>query len=179
MWDEAPLSGRRRTRLLDLARARVFDPAAAAEPEILAAGGGHAADAADAPRALLGDRPVPITGQPVTLTATLGGGTISAPTATTNALGQAARTIVDGSMITVVSGGAGRRELFTFVGVKNGTPLVAVNVAPAAAAVVAAAFRKLLRVRPFFMRMLLSFAGQALCPTVTRGPARLSAHHLL
>ena len=39
VWDEAPVSGRRRTRLLDLARARVFDPAAAAEPEVLAAAG--------------------------------------------------------------------------------------------------------------------------------------------
>jgi hypothetical protein len=50
VWDEAPVSGRRRTRLLDLARARVFDPAAAAEPEILAAGGGPVADAASADR---------------------------------------------------------------------------------------------------------------------------------
>jgi hypothetical protein len=39
VWDEAPVSGRRRTRLLDLSRARVFDPAAIAEPEILGIGG--------------------------------------------------------------------------------------------------------------------------------------------
>jgi hypothetical protein len=38
VWDEAPTAGRRRTRLLDLARARVFEPAAAAEPELLSAG---------------------------------------------------------------------------------------------------------------------------------------------
>ncbi len=50
VWDEAPVSGRRRTRLLDLSRARVFDPAAAAEPEILASGGAPAADAASADR---------------------------------------------------------------------------------------------------------------------------------
>jgi hypothetical protein len=50
VWDEAPVSGRRRTRLLDLSRARVFDPAAAAEPEILASGGAPAPDAADADR---------------------------------------------------------------------------------------------------------------------------------
>ena len=48
VWDEAPVSGRRRTRLLDLARARVFDPAVAAEPEILAAGAAGAAGAPDA-----------------------------------------------------------------------------------------------------------------------------------
>jgi hypothetical protein len=38
VWDEAPTAGRRRTRLLDLTRARVVEPAAAAEPEILSAG---------------------------------------------------------------------------------------------------------------------------------------------
>ena len=50
VWDEAPVSGRRRTRLLDLSRARVFDPAAAAEPELLASGGSPAPDAANADR---------------------------------------------------------------------------------------------------------------------------------
>ncbi|MDL2718066.1 MAG: hypothetical protein PT977_09945 [Acidobacteriota bacterium] len=35
VWDEAPTAGRRRTRLLDLVRARVVEPAASAEPEIL------------------------------------------------------------------------------------------------------------------------------------------------
>ena len=50
VWDEAPVSGRRRTRLLDLGRARVFDPAAAAEPEILASGGASAPDAGNADR---------------------------------------------------------------------------------------------------------------------------------
>ncbi len=50
VWDEAPVSGRRRTRLLDLARARVFDPAASAEPEILTAGAGGATEAGDADR---------------------------------------------------------------------------------------------------------------------------------
>jgi hypothetical protein len=50
VWDEAPVSGRRRTRLLDLARARVFDPAAAAEPELLAATGAPAPDAGGADR---------------------------------------------------------------------------------------------------------------------------------
>lgn len=50
VWDEAPVSGRRRTRLLDLARARVFDPAAAAEPEILAAAGTGEPEAASADR---------------------------------------------------------------------------------------------------------------------------------
>ncbi len=50
VWDEAPVSGRRRTRLLDLGRARVFDPAAAAEPEILASGGMPAPDAGNADR---------------------------------------------------------------------------------------------------------------------------------
>ncbi len=50
VWDEAPVSGRRRTRLLDLARARVFEPAAAAEPEILAAGAAGPPDAAGADR---------------------------------------------------------------------------------------------------------------------------------
>lgn len=38
VWDEAPTAGRRRTRLLDLVRARVVEPAASAEPEILSAG---------------------------------------------------------------------------------------------------------------------------------------------
>ncbi len=38
VWDEAPTAGRRRTRLLDLTRARVVEPAASAEPELLAAG---------------------------------------------------------------------------------------------------------------------------------------------
>ena len=38
VWDEAPMAGRRRTRLLDLDRARVVEPAASAEPEILSAG---------------------------------------------------------------------------------------------------------------------------------------------
>ena len=38
VWDEAPTAGRRRTRLLDLGRARVVEPAAAAEPELLSAG---------------------------------------------------------------------------------------------------------------------------------------------
>jgi hypothetical protein len=50
VWDEAPVSGRRRTRLLDLARSRVFDPAAAAEPELLAATGTPAPDAGSADR---------------------------------------------------------------------------------------------------------------------------------
>jgi hypothetical protein len=50
VWDEAPVSGRRRTRLLDLSRARVFDPAAAAEPELLASGGTPAPDAGSADR---------------------------------------------------------------------------------------------------------------------------------
>jgi len=50
VWDEAPVSGRRRTRLLDLARARVFDPAAEAEPEVLAAGGASAGETAGADR---------------------------------------------------------------------------------------------------------------------------------
>jgi len=35
VWDEAPTAGRRRTRLLDLSRARVIEPAAASEPELL------------------------------------------------------------------------------------------------------------------------------------------------
>jgi hypothetical protein len=38
VWDEAPTAGRRRTRLLDLERARVIEPAASAEPELLSAG---------------------------------------------------------------------------------------------------------------------------------------------
>ena len=38
VWDEAPTAGRRRTRLLDLVRARVVEPAASAEPEILSLG---------------------------------------------------------------------------------------------------------------------------------------------
>ncbi|MGZ5431107.1 MAG: hypothetical protein ACXWEX_06855, partial [Thermoanaerobaculia bacterium] len=38
VWDEAPAAGRRRTRLLDLTRARVIEPAASAEPELLSAG---------------------------------------------------------------------------------------------------------------------------------------------
>jgi hypothetical protein len=38
VWDEAPTAGRRRTRLLDLTRARVIEPAASAEPELLSAG---------------------------------------------------------------------------------------------------------------------------------------------
>jgi hypothetical protein len=38
VWDEAPTAGRRRTRLLDLSRARVIEPAASAEPELLSAG---------------------------------------------------------------------------------------------------------------------------------------------
>ena len=50
VWDEAPVSGRRRTRLLDLSRARVFDPAAAAEPELLAPGGAPAPDPSGADR---------------------------------------------------------------------------------------------------------------------------------
>lgn len=49
---------------------------------------------------------------------------------TTNALGQAARTIVDGSMVTVATGGAGQRELVTFVGLKNGVQILAFDVAP-------------------------------------------------
>jgi hypothetical protein len=39
VWDEAPTAGRRRTRLLDITRARVVEPAASAEPELLAPGG--------------------------------------------------------------------------------------------------------------------------------------------
>ena len=50
VWDEAPVSGRRRTRVLDLGRARVFDPAAAAEPEILVSSGAVSQDAAGADR---------------------------------------------------------------------------------------------------------------------------------
>ncbi|HMA28504.1 MAG TPA: hypothetical protein VKS23_01455 [Thermoanaerobaculia bacterium] len=38
VWDEAPAAGRRRTRLLDLTRAQVIDPAASAEPELLPVG---------------------------------------------------------------------------------------------------------------------------------------------
>lgn len=58
VWDEAPVSGRRRTRVLDLARARVFDPAAAAEPEILTAAGAPAdAGAADRYTTSLGFSP--------------------------------------------------------------------------------------------------------------------------
>ncbi|MCM3877762.1 MAG: hypothetical protein NEA02_15255, partial [Thermoanaerobaculia bacterium] len=38
VWDEAPTAGRRRTRLLDLVRARVVEPAASAEPELLSVG---------------------------------------------------------------------------------------------------------------------------------------------
>jgi hypothetical protein len=38
-WDESPEPGRRRTRVLDLSRAVVVDPAALAEPELLAVGG--------------------------------------------------------------------------------------------------------------------------------------------
>ncbi len=38
VWDEAPTAGRRRTRLLDLTRARVIEPAASAEPELLPLG---------------------------------------------------------------------------------------------------------------------------------------------
>ncbi len=38
VWDEAPTAGRRRTRLLDLVRASVVEPAASAEPELLSAG---------------------------------------------------------------------------------------------------------------------------------------------
>ncbi len=38
VWDEAPAAGHRRTRLLDIVRARVIEPAAAAEPELLSAG---------------------------------------------------------------------------------------------------------------------------------------------
>ncbi len=38
VWDEAPTAGRRRTRLLDIARARVIEPAASAEPEVLSVG---------------------------------------------------------------------------------------------------------------------------------------------
>ncbi len=50
VWDESPLPGRRRTRLLDLARARVFDPAALAEPEILSTGGAPVTSALKADR---------------------------------------------------------------------------------------------------------------------------------
>jgi hypothetical protein len=38
VWDEAPTAGRRRTRLLDLVRARIVEPAASAEPELLPVG---------------------------------------------------------------------------------------------------------------------------------------------
>lgn len=41
VWDEAPEPGRRRTRLLDLARARLIEPAAQAEPELLNATSGE------------------------------------------------------------------------------------------------------------------------------------------
>lgn len=37
VWDESPSPGRRRTRLLDLGRARLIEPAALAEPELLGA----------------------------------------------------------------------------------------------------------------------------------------------
>jgi hypothetical protein len=37
VWDEMPNAGRRRTRLLDLTRARLLEPAALAEPELLSA----------------------------------------------------------------------------------------------------------------------------------------------
>jgi hypothetical protein len=50
VWDEAPVSGHRRTRPLDLARARVFDPAAEAEPEVLAASGTPASEAGSSDR---------------------------------------------------------------------------------------------------------------------------------
>ena len=40
VWDESPVPGRRRTRLLDLSKARLFEPAAFAEPELLSASPG-------------------------------------------------------------------------------------------------------------------------------------------
>jgi hypothetical protein len=43
VWDEAPTAGRRRTRLLDLVRARVVEPAASSEPEVLSAASAPAA----------------------------------------------------------------------------------------------------------------------------------------
>ena len=49
VWDEAPTAGRRRTRLLDLVRARVVEPAASAEPEILSAASAPAASPPNGP----------------------------------------------------------------------------------------------------------------------------------
>lgn len=43
-WDDTPSFGRRRTRLLDLAKARLTEPAALAEPEILQSGASGPAD---------------------------------------------------------------------------------------------------------------------------------------
>jgi hypothetical protein len=48
-WDEAPYTGRRKTRLLDLSRARVFEPAAQVEPELLTAASSPPAAGAGTP----------------------------------------------------------------------------------------------------------------------------------
>jgi hypothetical protein len=44
VWDESPVQGRRRTRLLDLTRAKLIEPAAQAEPDLLNAAPGSSVD---------------------------------------------------------------------------------------------------------------------------------------
>jgi hypothetical protein len=51
-------------------------------------------------------------------------------TATTGADGRAASAVAEGSMLTVAVGGPGARELVTFLGIKNGDEIVALDVAP-------------------------------------------------
>lgn len=57
VWDEAPSPGHRRTRLLDLMRARLTEPAASAEPELLVTGGASAAGEPDRYTTFLGFSP--------------------------------------------------------------------------------------------------------------------------
>ena len=63
VWDEAPVAGRRRTRSSTSSRARVVDPAASAEPELLVAAGAQAAEPA-AGRGPLHDVPRLLAGRP-------------------------------------------------------------------------------------------------------------------
>jgi len=51
-------------------------------------------------------------------------------TQTTGADGRASSAVADGSMITVAVGGPGARELVTFLGIKNGDDIVALDVMP-------------------------------------------------
>lgn len=89
--------------------------------------GGDAADAAPttATVTVLGTNALPKAGVAVVFQDATGA-VVEAKT--TDAFGRASRSVVDGSMVTVATGGSGRRELFTFLGIKNGAQILAFDV---------------------------------------------------